>query len=92
MVRVWLEYHKARKTSASTEWYVYVSTDELVPIRKIFEPLESTYDPKKTHWTELYDIPEGTIVVRIRRTNRGNIRYDEFTITDEYEGKTLPFS
>ena len=83
---------RARKTGAETEWYVYVSTDELVHIKSVFEPLESTYSPGKTHWRELYDIPEGTVIVRIRRTNRGNIRYDEFTITKEDKGKTLPFS
>lgn len=93
MVKVWLEYHKSRKTLAETVWLVDCGTTRPVlrPVDKLFVILETTLAPNKTHWKELYDIPEGTRLVRVRRSNRGNIDCTVFVIKKEMEGKVLPF-
>jgi len=58
-----LDYHQAIKTSAYTKWKL--------PDSAIF--IYSTSSRNKTHWEEYWLIPSNTELVRIRRSNRGNI-------------------
>jgi hypothetical protein len=58
-----LDYHEAVKTSAFTKWQL--------PNSAIF--LYTTYNRNKTHWYEYWIVESTDILVRIRKSNRGNI-------------------
>ena len=58
-----LDYHEAIKTPAYTKWQL--------PNSAIF--LYSTINRNKTHWNEYYLVPTDAVLVRIRKSNRGNI-------------------
>jgi len=63
-----LDYHEAIKTPAYTRWQL--------PNSAIF--LYSTSSRNKTHWEEYWLIPSNTELVRIRRSNRGNVSIDKY--------------
>jgi len=69
-----LDFHKAWKTDAYTVWLV-VRDGELVHPSRAGELVETTARAGKTHWEETWELPAGTVLVRIRRSNRGNMHY-----------------
>jgi hypothetical protein len=58
-----IERHEARSTSAFTRW--------ILPENAVF--LYSNKGKQKTHWYEYYKVPANSQIIRIRRSNRGNI-------------------
>lgn len=64
MVMLILDYHVSKKTSAKTIQEIVEGEVEL---------LYSTYSPRKTHWSEYYEVKKPPVVVETTRiTNSGN--------------------
>jgi hypothetical protein len=58
-----IERHEANRTSAFTRW--------ILPENAKF--LYSDKTQKRTHWYEYYLVPKNSQIIKIRRSNRGNI-------------------
>jgi hypothetical protein len=58
-----IERHEANHTSAFTRW--------ILPQSSKF--LYSDKTQKRTHWYEYYLVPANSQIIKIRRSNRGNI-------------------
>jgi hypothetical protein len=58
-----IERHEANRTSAFTRW--------ILPQGSKF--LYSDKTQKRTHWYEYYLVPKNSQIIKIRRSNRGNI-------------------
>jgi translation initiation factor 1 (eIF-1/SUI1) len=67
-----IERHEANHTSAFTRW--------ILPQNSKF--IYSDKTKGRTHWFEYYLVPENSQVVRIRRSNRGNISKTVFNAKD----------
>ena len=67
-----LEYHIAKSSPAETRF--------LIP--ENHKLIYSEPYGRKTHFKKYYEVPKGSKVVGIRKSNRGNIRTREFTIND----------
>jgi len=81
MVYVTLDFHEARRTDAYTIWLV-VKGKELIHLSKVGKLVETTVSSGKTHWEEVWDLPIDTILVRIRRSNRGNMHYRIYRVVE----------
>jgi acyl-ACP thioesterase len=89
MERVYkLDYHKAKMTNAETTWFIQadkgiksvmwynIHTD-------IINIMESTFDMKKTHWTEYVKVNEPSKIkyfIRVRVSNRENIVFTYYSL------------
>ena len=67
-----LDYHEAIKTPAYTKWQL--------PNSAIF--LYSTVNRNKTHWNEYYLVPIDAVLIRIRKSNRGNVSIDKYLASE----------
>jgi hypothetical protein len=67
-----LDYHEAIKTSAYTKW--------VIPSSALW--LYCTKSRNKTHWYEYYIIPSTEILIRIRKSNRGNVSSDKYLASE----------
>jgi hypothetical protein len=62
-----LDRHEAKATGASTRWI-------LPPGARL---IHSTHTTNKTHWYEYWEVPEGSVLTRVRVSNRGNVHVSE---------------
>ena len=83
-----LDYHKAIYTGASTEWFIKTDKETRSVMwfnihTDIINILFSTFDPKKTHWTEYVKVNEPEKIkyfIRVRVSNRENITFVYYTL------------
>ena len=79
MTLVVLDFHKARKTCAQTFWFA-VQYGKPVPLSKVGVKRSDTWRPDKTHWEEIWEIPVGVRLVRVRISNRGNKNVEVYEV------------
>jgi len=77
-VLVKLERHEAAKTDAFTRWLIKLPSGEKISFKDAFSKgiaklYATTLMPDKTHWVEYWEVSEDVELVRVRKTNRGNI-------------------
>ena len=63
-----IDRHEAKATSAFTRWVMPQNA----------KLLYSTKGKDKTHWYEYYIVPSNSTLIRIRRSNRGNVSSTKF--------------
>jgi hypothetical protein len=78
-----LDRHEARKTDASTRWFLKSSgkTYELEEAEKqgLVKRIYSTHACNKTHWDEYFEVINPSVTfIRIRVSNRGNVSTFEY--------------
>jgi hypothetical protein len=83
MIIVKLDRHVADRTDAFTKWKIKIG-DELLNFidareKGIVKLIHTTATLNKTHWYEYWEVPLNCKLIRVRRSNRGNINVSEFT-------------
>jgi hypothetical protein len=78
MVIVKLDRHEAYKTDAFTKWKIKLPNGEILKMidareKGIAKLLRTSATLNKTHWDEWWDVPSDAELIRVRRSNRGNI-------------------
>jgi hypothetical protein len=67
-----IERHEAESTNAFTRW--------ILPVEAI--KLYDNRGKHKTHWYEYYKVPANSQIVKIRKSNRGNISKTVYNAKD----------
>lgn len=68
MILVRIDRHEARHTDARTWW----TTSDGKPLETIGRRVWSSAAYPKTHWEEFWEVPNDTLLIRHRISNRGN--------------------
>lgn len=79
-VLVETDWHIAHRTGARTIWFVW-KDGGWERLDDTYKAVESTREGGKTHWIERYELPVGTLLLRKRISNRGNIHRRIYIVT-----------